>query len=599
MKKNGTREQFKKSLSVYNKQDREKLFLVALSQVFLAILDLIGVALLGTIGALSVYGIQSKPPGERIANLLAITNLDQLTFQKQIAILGIVAAFVLVFKTIVSIQLIKRTLLFTSSRGAKVSAELIHNLFSKSIAEINKYTNQQIIYSATAGIENLTTRVIGVGLIIFSDLILLLVLFAGLLYVNIPITFFIFFTFFTAGYISNKLMRKNSYKLGLYEANLGVKSNEKILETLNSYRELTVKNLRASYVDEISYLRFEWATVAARKNFMPYLSKYFFEITLILGSFAIAGIQFALYNSSQAIASLAIFLAAASRIAPAILRIQQSIVTLRLGLGTIENTLEIIEFSRAGAHDKLEKSEPEFSHLNFVPKIEIIGLNFQYDSDKEFAIKNLDLVIEPGTHVAITGPSGAGKTTIIDLILGVHPSKFESVKISGQNPLKTFSTWPGAVSYVPQSINIMNASIRENISQGFDLNHRNDDQIWRVLEISQLSSFVSKLPDGIETHVGEYGNKLSGGQRQRLGIARALYTNPKLIILDEATSALDDETEIFIIETLNKFKGEITLLSIAHRRSTIINADRVLLISNGRISADGKYLEIQNMLPKL
>lgn len=588
--------QFRKSLSVYNKRDKEKLLLVALSQVFLAILDLIGVALIGAIGALSVYGIQSKSPGTRITNLLELTNLDELTFQKQIAVLGLSAAFILVFKTLVSIQLMKRTLLFTSSRGAKVSAELIKNLFSKSILEINKYTNQEIIYSSTTGIENLTSRVIGVGLIIFSDTILLIVLFAGLIYVNIPITLFIFFVFLIAGYIINKLMRKNSYKLGLHEANLGVRSNEKILETLNSYRELTVKNLRANYVEEISSLRFRLADVAAQKNFMPYLSKYFFEITLIVGSFAIAGIQFAAYNSSQAIASLTVFLAAASRIAPAILRIQQSIVTLRLGLGTIEKTLEMIEFSRTGVHDFLEKTEPEFIHLNFIPKIEINGLNFQYDSDKKFAIKNFDLVVEPGSHVAITGPSGSGKTTIVDLILGVHPSSLDSVKISGLNPLITFNTWPGAVSYVPQNINVMNASIRENISQGFDSYHKNENQIWKVLDIAQLSSFVRNLPSGIETHVGEYGNKLSGGQRQRLGIARALYTNPKLIILDEATSALDDETELFLIETLNKFKGEITVLSIAHRRSSIKNADRVILISDGKISADGNYQEIQNLL---
>jgi len=598
MRKEGMLKQFKKALSVYTKRDKKKLLFVALSQVFLAILDLIGVALLGVIGALSVYGIQSKSPGARMKKLLEFTNLDQITFQKQIAILGIIAAIILILKTIISINIIKRTLLFTSNRGAKISSELVKNLFSKSVLEINKYTSQEIIYSATSGIENLTSRVIGVGLIIFSDLILLLVLFLGLLYVDITITFFIFLIFSLAGVVINRIMKSNSYKLGFHEANLGVTSNEKILETVNSYRELTVRNQRESSINEISNLRFKLATIAAQKNFMPYLSKYFFEIALIVGSFATAGAQFALYNSSQAIASLAIFLAAASRIAPAILRIQQSFVTLRLGLGVVEKTLQMIEFARSGDHDILEQTEQKFTHLDFDPKIEIKNLNFQYQNDKSFQIKDLNLVIEPGTHVAITGPSGAGKTTIIDLMLGVHKSEFESVKISGLSPLEAFKTWPGAVSYVPQTINIINTSIRENICLGFASDHKNDDQIWRVLEISHLASFVKELPDGIHTLVGEYGNKLSGGQKQRLGIARALYTNPKIIIFDEATSALDDETELLITETMNEFKGKMTVVSIAHRKSTIKNADRVIVISAGKISADGTYQEIQNKLDK-
>jgi ATP-binding cassette subfamily C protein len=273
-------------------------------------------------------------------------------------------------------------------------------------------------------------------------------------------------------------------------------------------------------------------------------------------------------------------------------------VTLRLGLGVVEKTLQMIEFARSGDHDILEQTEQKFTHLDFDPKIEIKNLNFQYQNDKSFQIKDLNLVIEPGTHVAITGPSGAGKTTIIDLMLGVHKSEFESVKISGLSPLEAFKTWPGAVSYVPQTINIINTSIRENICLGFASDHKNDDQIWRVLEISHLASFVKELPDGIHTLVGEYGNKLSGGQKQRLGIARALYTNPKIIIFDEATSALDDETELLITETMNEFKGKMTVVSIAHRKSTIKNADRVIVISAGKISADGTYQEIQNKLDK-
>ncbi len=597
MKNNLLFKQMSQVLSIYNKRDKEKLFLVALSQVFLAILDLLGVALLGVIGALSVYGIQSKSPGSRVNQLLELINLDQLNFQRQVAVLGAIAAFVLIFKTIVSIYLVRRTLLFVSNRGALISANLIRNLFSKPLADINKYSNQEIIYSATSGIENLTTRVIGSALIIFSDMVLLLILFIGLLFVNISISLSIFLIFSAVGFSLNKYMRSNSYKLGTVEAKIGVKSNEKILEALNSYREITVKNRRFYYVQNISQLRMDLASVVARRNFMPNLSKYVFETALIVGSFLISGIQFALYRSSQAIASLAVFLAASTRIAPAVLRIQQGMIALRLGLGTVEKTMSIIQDAKNGIHQELSISRKFFDYSDFQPNIEITSLNYQYNDARGFKINNLSLRIDSGSQVAITGSSGAGKTTLIDLILGVHPNNSDAIKISGLTPLSAFTKWPGAVAYVPQNISIMNTTVRENISQGYEFDLMDEERIWKALKIAHLDEFVKSLPNGLETQVGEFGNQLSGGQRQRLGIARALFTSPKLLILDEATSALDGETEALISETIRELKGKCTVILIAHRISSVINADKVIFMENGRISAEGTFDEVRRISP--
>jgi ATP-binding cassette subfamily C protein len=589
--------QFRQVLSVYNKRDKEKLFLVAISQVFLAFLDLLGVALLGIIGALSVYGIQSKSPGNRVNQILELTNLDQFDFQQQVAILGGIAAFVLIFKTVVSVVLVRKTLLFVSRRGALISSNLVRDLLSKSAIDLNKHTNQEIIYSTTLGIENLTTRVIGSALMIFSDLVLLLVLFVGLLFVNTSISLSIFLIFSFVALTLNKYMKSSTYKLGTDEARLGVSSNENIIEALNSYRELVVKNRRSFYIEKITELRMDLAVVTAKKNFMPNLSKYAFEIALIIASFVIAGIQFALYNSSQAIASLAIFLAAATRIAPAILRIQQSTIYLRLGLGTVEKTMGMIDFARSGSHDELISTSKSFDYKDFQPSVDIENLNFRFENNGNFAIKNLNLRIAPGSQVAITGSSGAGKTTLVDLILGVFTNDSDSVKISGLTPLSAFSRWPGAVAYVPQNINIMNTTIRENISQGYEFDSLDEERVWNSLKVAHLDEFVKSLPLGIDTHVGEFGNQLSGGQRQRLGIARALFTAPKLLILDEATSALDAETESLISQTIKELKGKCTVILIAHRLSSVMNADKVIFMENGKITAEGTFSEVRKLSP--
>lgn len=590
-------QQLKKTFSVYDKTDRKKLTLVAISHIFLAFLDLLGVALLGIIGALSVYGIQSQSPGGRIMDLLKQLNLDQYSFQKQVAILGLIAAFVLIFKTLISIVIVRRTLLYVSQRGAALSNDLIRNLFSKSVTDVNKYSNQEIIYSATTGVENLTTRVMGSALLMFSDFVLLLVLFTGLIFVNFSITLSIFVIFSLVGLGLNRYMKSSSYQLGLEEARLGVRSNERILEVLNSYRELTVKNRKLHYLNEIADLRFNLAEVTARRYFIPNLSKYVFESTLVLGSILIAGIQFVLHDSSEAISSLAIFLAASSRIAPAILRIQQSAIWLKLGLGTVEETLEMLNFSKDGYHENLEPSRKDFVYFGFVPEIQVRNLNFKYNSNVDFSITIENLIIESGSQVAITGSSGSGKTTLIDLILGVHHNDSNAVTISGLSPHSAIVKWPGAVAYVPQNIVVINSTIRENVCQGFDVEPGEDWRVWDALAVAHLDEFVNSLPMGLDTKVGEFGNQLSGGQRQRLGIARALFTSPSLLILDEATSALDGETESLISQTIKELKGKCTVILIAHRLSSVINADKVVFMDNGKISAEGTFSEVRKISP--
>jgi ABC-type bacteriocin/lantibiotic exporter with double-glycine peptidase domain len=259
--------------------------------------------------------------------------------------------------------------------------------------------------------------------------------------------------------------------------------------------------------------------------------------------------------------------------------------------------MDMIDFARSGSHDELISTSKSFDHKDFQPSVDITDLNFRFENNENFAIEDLNLRIAPGSQVAITGSSGAGKTTLVDLILGVFTNDSDSVKISGLTPLSAFSRWPGAVAYVPQNINIMNTTIRENISQGYEFDSLDEERVWNSLEVAHLDAFVKSLPLGIDTHVGEFGNQLSGGQRQRLGIARALFTSPKLLILDEATSALDAETESLISQTIKGLKGKCTVILIAHRLSSVMNADKVIFMENGKITAEGTFSEVRKLSP--
>ena len=587
----------KKILQIFSYKDQQKLFLVSLIQVVLAALDLLGVAIIGIIGAVTVYGIQSKGTGDRVLTILEFLNLESMTFQRQVTYLGAFAVFIFITKTVSSVFLTRKTLFFISKRGASVSSNLIKSLFSKSIIEINKYTYQELIFASTTGIDVMTTRVIGSAVIVISDIALLIVLFVGLMIVNPTISLSILLVFLFLGLITNKFLKLKAFKLGIEEAGFGVKSNETIFEALNTYREAVVRNRRSFYISSIKDLRYSLAEVTAKRNFMPNLNKYIMEIALIVGSLLISGVQFLINDATHAIANLTIFLAAATRIAPAVLRIQQGLLSIKSGLGTVGRTLEIITDVNSGEHQEVSNKMPDFNYSGFNSSVKATGLEFSYDLNQKFVLHEINLNISPGTHLAITGSSGAGKTTLVDILLGVLKPTDGNVHISGVDPLLAFQTWPGATAYVPQDIVVVNGTVWDNVALGFSHDSLHETYIWDALKLAHLDSYIKSLPEGLLTQVGERGHKLSGGQRQRLGIARALFTKPKLLVLDEATSALDGETEADIAEAIKSLKGSTTVLLIAHRLSSVRNADQVMFMNNGKIEAIGSFETVRKIAP--
>jgi ABC-type multidrug transport system fused ATPase/permease subunit len=308
----------------------------------------------------------------------------------------------------------------------------------------------------------------------------------------------------------------------------------------------------------------------------------------------IGSIQFLQQNASHAIATISIFLAAGSRIAPAVLRLQQGSITIKTGLGVATPTLDLIESLGNVPLSTSVSDALDFIHEGFNPEILIQDVNFKYPNAPRNAISNINVKISSGSSLAVIGPSGAGKTTLIDVLLGVlHPDS-GSIHISGLQPLESISRWPGGISYVPQDIMISAGTIRENVALGYPLASVTNEAVLNALKVANLEDFVNSLPDGIETVVGERGARLSGGQRQRLGIARAMFTRPYLLVLDEATSSLDGETEAGISKSIQALHGVTTVVVIAHRLSTVKSADLVVYLSDGVIIAKGSFEEVKN-----
>jgi ABC-type multidrug transport system fused ATPase/permease subunit len=318
----------------------------------------------------------------------------------------------------------------------------------------------------------------------------------------------------------------------------------------------------------------------------------------VLGSLAIAALQFVVNDAAHAVAVLSVFTAASTRIAPAVLRLQQGAVNIKSNVGSATPTLDLIEELEKVKSEKLIVKSLDFSYSDFRAEIFLDNVSLYYPSKEKPAVDSISLRIHPGEVVAFVGPSGAGKTTIIDLLLGVLEPDSGSASIQSLRPLEAIQKWPGAVGYVPQDVMISNGTIRENVSLGFNKDEFADEDVWKALEVAQLSEYVRSLPDQLETRVGDRGAQLSGGQRQRLGIARAMFTRPKLLVLDEATSSLDGSTEASISEAVHNLKGGVTIVMIAHRLSTVKESDRIFYLVNGKLQKAGTFDEVRRAVPE-
>jgi ATP-binding cassette subfamily C protein len=370
-------------------------------------------------------------------------------------------------------------------------------------------------------------------------------------------------------------LSKKSYNLGLENARLSVYGGAKLSEALRSYRELYVRNRMDLYAEMLDSNRQEMAKTNAATALLPNISKYTIEAAVVIGTLLIAATQFALKDANAAITGMAVYLAAASRVAPSALRIQQGFLTIKNYLGSAQISLTLIDTFAINSTSFLKEETIQKNEV-FEGKISVKNVDFIYSDAKEKTLANISAEITQGEMLAVVGASGMGKSTFIDLILGVvSPTKGE-IKVSNRKPQQVVQIWPGSMAYVPQNISIINGTIKENILIGFTENEISEKQLQSAIASAQLDEFISSLPSKENTLISENGLNLSGGQKQKIGIARALVTAPELLILDEATSSLDSKSESEIMKVINNLRDKVTLIIVAHRLSTVKDADQII-----------------------
>jgi ABC-type multidrug transport system fused ATPase/permease subunit len=556
------------------------------------LLDLIGIVLIGVIGSLALRGVfSSSALNPQVSKLLEILNLDNQSLAIQVVVLATVAGLCLISRSIFAFLVSSRIFHFLGNEGALLSSNLIRKIVSKDLAEVEKMTRQETVFILTSGSNKAALDVAGSLVLIIADLASLLLIILTLFVLDAPTAVITMILFGSLGFILFNHLKNKASELGKLNSQLFVDLNNSILKTLDNVRFIKTANLMESRISEFNELRFLQSKALADLSVMPYVSKYVFEVVLVIGALIISAVQFAMHDAIHAITTLTVFMAAGGRLAPAALRLQQSSLLIR---ANISYTLPVLELYNE--ENAVWVGFENAAKINaFEGRVELTNISYKYPGSETNTLQNISLNIPQNTLTAIVGPSGSGKSTLIDVLLGLNTPETGEVRISNHPPLQTYATWPGKVSYVPQRTNLIDGTIAENIAYGRVV--KDENQILEAIRIANLEELISQLPDGVNTPIGELGSRLSAGQQQRIGIARALFSKPELLIMDEATSALDAITERELTDSFAELRDKVTVIVVAHRLSTIVDADKVVYVANGEVVAEGTMNEVRIKVP--
>ena len=598
----------RKAVAILPPRMRRLLFLAATVQISLGVLDLIGIALIGLVAAVAVSGIGATEIPPSAEQVLDAIGLGSLTVSQLSVILALAAVFILVMKSLLSALLYRTVTRFLANRQAEVSAGLARKFLSRPLAEVQRWTTSEAVYALGPGVSAATVGLLGASIIATAEIFLFSI---------VGITLFIFDPALTiiAGALFAAIAVFLHHVLGRWVARnaetlktTSIDTLTAVTEALATYREASVLNRRELYVQKFEQLVGRQAVAGASTSFITEIPKYALEVALYLGILVLGVYQFLTKDWAAAAATVALFLAAGSRVIPSILRLQGAGITIRNSSVAAQPTFFMADFldslipgdrsaSQSGFIDAKELHKHiEAGYAGFEATVVVTNVMMRYDDASDFALANASLTVPAGTSVALVGPTGAGKSTLADVILGVLEPMGGSVLIGGVTPRNAIQTWPGAIAYVPQAVALVQGSVRDNVALGLPRSAVSDDLVWEALRRAHLADFLEEHREGLDTSIGERGFRLSGGQRQRLGIARALYTRPRLLVLDEATSSLDAETELAIIQTLEELEGDVTTITVAHRLATVRQADQVLYLSSGRIVARGSFEEVRSQV---
>ncbi|WP_051226455.1 ABC transporter ATP-binding protein [Butyrivibrio sp. MC2013] len=428
-----------------------------------------------------------------------------------------------------------------------------------------------------------------------TELVVAVLLAIVLLLVNWQMATFIVVVLGLLTLINTFLIKPRAQKMGSKNQAIQSRIAKWRLQAIYGLKDVKVLNREDFFIRNYYESGLIGAAISRNYAVLNALPRYMIETVFMVSVIAFIGFNVIMGNNvTKLIPQLTAFGLAAMRVMPGVNRINTYITEIAYSQPSLDYVFEnLTESMKFDTEMKAVHHLAEGPALKLDHEIRMEHITFHYpDADKNI-FSDADMLIPKGKSVGIMGTSGAGKSTVVDILLGLLHAQTGQITCDGRNIFSNYGSWLAQIGYIPQSIYLIDESIRENIAFGIEADEINEDRIWEVLREAQLDEFVRSLPEGLDTKIGDRGVRLSGGQRQRIGIARALYHNPEILVFDEATSALDNETEAAVMEAVNSFHGRKTMIIIAHRLNTIEKCDIIYEVSNEKIvetTLDGKHI---------
>ncbi|HOF80111.1 MAG: ABC transporter ATP-binding protein [Bacteroidales bacterium] len=581
--------EYQKLRKLFSRSDKFKIvaiFVMMLGSIFL---EVIGVGIIPAFIAIVANPsmvLENKRFGW-IFYQLGITDARSMLIFGAIALIGIFlvkSTYLLLFKFIES--------RFTYNRRYTLSLRIMTAYMQAPYTFYLTRNSSELLRNTTGEVDNLINQVLNPTLIILKESMLALSLVIFLFIIEPLITFFVILIL--GG--SSLIFLAATQKRVKYFGNQALKYREEMIKTarqaFGGIKDARVLNREKNFIEAYRVVAYESSLLQRKRAIIVQMPKPIVETFAVIGILLIALVM---HIQGRPIADIipiiALFGAAIVKLMPALFLITQQSTEVRYNIASV-NPVHDDLMALQSAQKKFHKDRSQTKIIELQDSIQINNLHYQYPNSTEQALRGVTLEIPKGKAVAFVGPSGAGKTTIADVLLGLLEPQQGKIEVDGKDVFENISAWQYNIGYIPQFIYLSDDTMRRNIGFGLSDKEIDEEKIQKAVDLSQLRELVESLPKGLDAIVGERGTRLSGGQRQRVGIARALYHNPQVLVMDEATSALDNITEQLIIKAIEDLKGERTVIMIAHRLTTVMNCDIIFYMEEGKIVDQGTYNEL-------
>ncbi|WP_341359326.1 ABC transporter ATP-binding protein [Georgenia sp. M64] len=573
---------------IFDRRTKQKLILASVMSIAIALLDTIAIALVLPLVNLATGAADDAGSAGFVSRLLGDPEPQTLTL-----ILTIVVVALFILKDLGAMAYTWWMAGFKAINRVDLSSRLLRHFLTSPFTVVARRSSSEMIRTMNDAVTQVFgTTVYGLMGMVSNVTSIAAILTALLISAPVP-TLVVAVYFGLAALLYLRVVKPRATAAGVVASEAARDAWRTALAALGGIKELNLRGTQEHFVRNYRDAAMRGARAGRTAEFISGMPRYLLEILFIVavGIILVVGISTSGQDATAGgtIGVLAMFVAAGFRVLPSVTGLLGNIGGLRFGA----RYLDIVHTEVTEARRIEERHEEDGPPITFAEALRVEKVSFRYPDGSADVLSGVTLTVPHGNSVALVGGSGAGKTTLVDIMLGLHDPTSGRVAVDGADIAGRKRRWQGGIGYVPQDVYLLDATLAENIAFDQDRSAIDRELLASAIAQAQLDELVSELPNGIDTPIGEKGSRLSGGQRQRVGIARALYRRPHLLVLDEATSALDNETEHRIGETITALHGSITVVIVAHRLSTVRDCDSIAFMKVGRIECTGTFEEVR------